>query len=128
MTPQEVQAAQEAGAVLLDMRTPKVFAEEHIPGAINLQFNRADLVDRAELVLPEDLQLIVQAKPAAIAKVAVKLLEEGGFTVVGNGKTCPQLNSGSSHQELARRDPHHAQRGRGYAQREPQRLARGGFP
>ncbi len=84
MTPDEVKAAQGEGAVLLDMRTPKIFAEEHIPGAINLQFNRADLVDRAELVLPMDLKLIVQAKPEAIGKMAVKLLEEGGFTVLGH--------------------------------------------
>lgn len=84
MTPQEVRAAQEAGAAVLDMRTPKRFAEEYLEGAINLQFNRADLVDRAELVLPMDLPLVVHGEPEAIGKMAAKLLEEGGFKVLGH--------------------------------------------
>ena len=84
MTPEEVRAAQEAGAAVLDLRTPQPFADEHLEGAINLQFNRADLVDRAEMVLPEDLPLIMHGKPEAIAKMAGKLLSEGGFTVLGH--------------------------------------------
>lgn len=84
MTPQEVRAAQEAGAAVLDLRTPKRFAEEHLAGAINLQFNRADLVDRAELVLPTDLPLITHGAPDAIAKMAVTLLSDGGFNVLGH--------------------------------------------
>lgn len=84
MTPQEVRAAQESGAAVLDLRTPKRFAEEHLEGAINLQFNRADLVDRAELVLPMDLPLVVHGEPEAIGKMAAKLLEEGGFKVLGH--------------------------------------------
>lgn len=84
MTPQEVLEAQGKGAAVLDLRTPKRFAAEHLAGAINLQFNRADLVDRAELVLPMDLPLIVHGEPEAIAKMAAKLLEEGGFNVLGH--------------------------------------------
>lgn len=84
MTPEEVRAAQREGAAVLDLRTPKPFADEHLEGAINLQFNRADLVDRAEMVLPEDLPLIMHGKPEAIAKMAGKLLSEGGFTVLGH--------------------------------------------
>jgi rhodanese-related sulfurtransferase len=84
MTPQEVLEAQGNGAAVLDLRTPKRFAAEHLEGAINLQFNRADLVDRAELVLPMDLPLIVHGEPEAIAKMAAKLLEEGGFNVLGH--------------------------------------------
>ena len=83
MTPQEVREAQEAGAAVIDLRTPGRFAPEHLEGAINLQFNRADLVDRAELVLPEDLPLIIHGEPEAIGRVAGKLLEDGGFTVLG---------------------------------------------
>jgi rhodanese-related sulfurtransferase len=83
MTPQEVREAQENGAAVIDLRTPGRFAPEHIEGAVNLQFNRADLVDRAELVLPEDLPLIIHGEPEAIGKMAGNLLEEGGFTVLG---------------------------------------------
>ena len=84
MTPQEAKEAQAAGAAVLDLRTPKRFAEQHLAGAINLQFNRADLVDRAEMVLPMDLPLVIHGEPEAIAKMAAKLLEEGGFKVLGH--------------------------------------------
>jgi len=83
MTPDEVLAAQRDGAAILDLRTPHPFAAEHIKGAINFQFNRADLVDRAEMIFPEDLPMVAHGEPAAIGRMAAKLLEEGGFNVVG---------------------------------------------
>jgi len=83
MTPQEVQAATREGAVVVDMRPPKPFATEHIPGAVNFQFNRADLADRADLALPRDAAYIVHAEPDPIAKVAVQILGDAGFTVKG---------------------------------------------
>jgi len=83
MTPQEVQAAMEGGAVVLDMRPPKPFAKEHVPGAVNFQFNRADLADRAEMALPQEGSYIVHAEPVPIAKVAVDILNKAGFTVTG---------------------------------------------
>lgn len=84
MTPQEVVGAREAGAVVLDMRLPRVFARAHVPGAVNLQFNRADLVDRAEMVLPRDARYVVHAEPDALALAAVELLRGGGFAVDGH--------------------------------------------
>jgi hydroxyacylglutathione hydrolase len=83
MTPQEVQAAVAEGAVVIDMRPPKPFATEHIPGAVNFQFNRADLADRADMALPRDHAYIVHAEPDPIAKVAVQILGDAGFTVKG---------------------------------------------
>lgn len=83
MTPLEVAAAQQSGAVLLDMRLPRVFAKAHVPGAVNLQFNRADLVDRADMALSREPRYIVHAEPEAIAKVAVELMRDAGFTVLG---------------------------------------------
>ena len=84
MTPAEVRAAREQGAVVLDMRLPRVFARAHVPGAVNLQFNRADLVDRAEMVLPRDPRFVVHAEPEAIARIAVELLREAGYSVLGH--------------------------------------------
>lgn len=84
MAPEEARRARDDGAVILDLQTPRRFAERHVPGAVNLQFNRADLVERAEMVLPADeVELVVCGEPEAIARVAAKLLEEGGFTVLG---------------------------------------------
>ena len=84
MTPHDVSHAIGSGAVLLDMRLPRVFAKAHVPGAVNLQFNRADLADRADMALSRDLQYVIHAEPEAIAKVAVDLMREAGFTVGGH--------------------------------------------
>jgi rhodanese-related sulfurtransferase len=84
MKPSEVESAIARGAVVLDMRLPRVVATAHIPGAVNLQFNRADLVDRAEMVLPKDLRVIVHAEPEPIAVLAARLLREAGFAVEGH--------------------------------------------
>jgi hydroxyacylglutathione hydrolase len=83
MTPQEVAGAVDRGAVVLDMRLPRVFARAHVPGAVNLQFNRADLVDRAEMVLPKDPPYVVHAEADAIAKIGVELLRGAAFDVAG---------------------------------------------
>jgi rhodanese-related sulfurtransferase len=84
MTPAEVAAAQQSGAVLLDMRLPRVFAKAHVPGAVNLQFNRADLVDRADMALSRDPAYLVHAEPEAIAKVAADLMRDSGFNILGH--------------------------------------------
>jgi hydroxyacylglutathione hydrolase len=84
MTPAEAAAALADGAVPLDLRTPRPFAASHLPGAVNLQFNRADLVDRAEMLLPTDRRYLVHADPDPIARIAGKILSDAGFEVVGH--------------------------------------------
>jgi hydroxyacylglutathione hydrolase len=84
MTAEEARDAVEAGAIVLDLRSPRPFAAGHVPGAVTMQFNRVDLADRAELVLPRDRRLVVHAEPEAIARVAVRLLGEAGFDVAGH--------------------------------------------
>ncbi|HSD77636.1 MAG TPA: rhodanese-like domain-containing protein [Solirubrobacteraceae bacterium] len=84
MTAAEARAAVDAGALVLDLRAPRVFARGHVPGAITMQFNRADLADRAELVLPADRPLVVHAEPEPIARVAAELLAGAGFDVAGH--------------------------------------------
>lgn len=83
MTPQEVEAARDGGAVVLDMRLPRVFARAHVRGAVNLQFNRADLADRAEMVLPKTERYIVHAEPEALASAAAEIMRGAGFEIVG---------------------------------------------
>ncbi len=83
MTVDQVREAIAAGAVVLDLRPPRPFATRHLPGAVNLQFNRADLADRAEMVLPTGERYVVHAEPDPIAVVAVELLAGAGFTVLG---------------------------------------------
>ena len=84
MTPAEVHARIGDGAVVLDMRPPKPFAADHLPGAVNIQFNRADLADRAEMAFRKDVAAIVHAEPEPIATAAVAILTQAGFTVAGH--------------------------------------------
>ncbi len=49
-----------------------------------MQFNRADLGDRAELMLPRELRLVVHAEPEPIARAAVEILREAGFDILGH--------------------------------------------
>lgn len=84
MKAEEVRRALDAGAVPLDLRVPRRFAEAHLPGAINLQFNRADLADRAEMLLPTGQRYVVHAEPEPIAKLAATLLADAGFRVEGH--------------------------------------------
>ena len=83
MTPRDVERAVARGAVVVDMRLPRVFANEHIPGDVNVQFNRADLVDRVEMVFPKDVRFVVHAEPEAIGRLAADLLKDAGFQVEG---------------------------------------------
>ncbi|HVS06088.1 MAG TPA: rhodanese-like domain-containing protein [Candidatus Dormibacteraeota bacterium] len=83
MNADRVNAAIKAGAVILDLRPPHIFATGHLPGAINLQFNRADLADRATMALPATLECIIHAEPEPVARVAATILDEAGFSVSG---------------------------------------------
>ncbi len=83
MNVQEIRATIDAGTVVLDLRPPRVSAAGHLPGAINLQFNRADLADRATMALPKTMEVIVHAEPDPVAWVAALILDEVGFTVRG---------------------------------------------
>jgi hydroxyacylglutathione hydrolase len=109
MSPQQVAAALGHGAVPLDMRPPRPFATGHLPGAVNLQFNRADLADRAEMVLPTDVPYIVHAEPDPVAKAAEQILREAGFTVLGHlaGGLRAWRDAGQSLEELPAIDVDH---------------------
>jgi hydroxyacylglutathione hydrolase len=81
--PDEVERAIAAGAVVLDLRAPRPFAAGHVPGALNMQFNRADLADRVEMVIPRGERLVVHAEPEPLARAAAGILREAGYAVLG---------------------------------------------
>ena len=63
-------------AIVLDVRTPALFARGHLPGSGNLE--RADFQERrTELPPREAAVLIVAAHPAAAADAATALVERG---------------------------------------------------
>ena len=83
LKPSEVAAATESGALMLDVHPPLTFAHGHIAGSVNLQFNTADLADRAEMALPEGVTLVVVGVSDAVAGAAERILGDAGFKVAG---------------------------------------------
>lgn len=79
----EVEPMISDGAVVIDLRAPLIFARGHVSGAVNLQFNRADLADRAEMVIPEDERLILYAESDQVAEAAWEILTGAGYAVLG---------------------------------------------
>src|SRR4029077_10399379 len=84
VTPAQVAAAMERNAIVLDTRPPRQFAAAHLPGALNLQFNRADLADRAQMLLPRDADFVVCAEPDVVALAAATILADAGFRISGH--------------------------------------------
>ena len=83
MTPEAALREIAAGAVPLDLRPPIRFAATHLRGAVALQFNRADIAERADMYLAKDERYLLFADNDVIAKAAEELLSEAGFDIVG---------------------------------------------
>lgn len=72
----------EAGATLVDVRTPEEFASGHLPGALNIPVD--ELPRRlGELGSPEK-SLVVYCRSGARSSRAERLLKERGFQNVFN--------------------------------------------
>lgn len=72
----------EAGATLVDVRTPEEFASGHLPGAVNLPVE--ELARRyGELGSPQT-RLVVYCRSGARSGRAERLLKEQGFQDVFN--------------------------------------------
>lgn len=84
MTPAGFAAAVAAGAVPVDTRPLTAFAARHLPGAVPVEFNLADLAERAALLLPPGLSVVVHAEPAATEVPSVGLLGDAGLDVLGH--------------------------------------------
>jgi hydroxyacylglutathione hydrolase len=76
-------AAIARGALPVDTRTLPAFAAGHVPGAVPLEFNLADLAERAALLLPPGLPAVVHAEPPSSAEAAAGLLGDAGLDVLG---------------------------------------------
>lgn len=72
----------EAGALLVDVRTPEEFAEGHLPGARNIPVD--DLAQRLEELGPLDTPVVVYCRSGGRSTRAERLLKERGFQQVLN--------------------------------------------
>lgn len=72
----------DAGAVLIDVRTPGEFAEGHVPGAVNVPLG---MISEAEDVIPAvDTHVYVYCQSGGRSSMAASQLKKMGYTNVKN--------------------------------------------
>ena len=72
---------------LIDVRTPKEYAEGHIDNAINIDVQNDSFEAKAVSTLPKDKTIALYCRSGRRSKNAAKILSANGYTVV-------ELNSG----------------------------------
>lgn len=78
---QEARALVKKGALLLDVRTPKEFADKHLDGALNIPHD--ELPSRLEALKDKkNADIVVYCHSGRRSALAVKTLREAGFTKV----------------------------------------------
>lgn len=76
-----LQSWQQSGKeiLLLDTRSPEEFAAGHIPGAVNIEFNRIDQA-LGQLAPWKDKTIVVYCRSGRRAGIAEAYLEQQGFS------------------------------------------------
>ena len=59
LTPVEVRAEIDRGAILVDIREPPVFAAAHLPGSINVRFSARRFAERVASVVPAGATILL---------------------------------------------------------------------
>jgi phage shock protein E len=90
-SPDEVRALIEAGATVVDVRTPGEYTADHYPGAINIPLN--ELMNRTgELGTPDSL-LVLYCNSGRRSGLALKHLRNAGFEKCVNAGGLARLRS-----------------------------------
>lgn len=71
------------GAILLDVRTPEEFREQHVPEAKNIPVQ--ELSARLSEVGAKNLPVVVYCRSGGRSAVAASILEKAGYQVVDIG-------------------------------------------
>lgn len=80
---EQVRSLLDAGAIIVDLRTPRAFLREHPTRAVTLQFHRRNLPKRARQVLPAGSTLVLLVEPELLAPDAQEVLQQASFVVPG---------------------------------------------
>lgn len=75
----ETMLAQDATAQLVDVRTPEEFAENHLPGALNIDWRADGFADKAKAQLDVDRPVMVYCRSGRRSAKAAALLDGIGF-------------------------------------------------
>ena len=77
---QQARQLVDAGARLVDVRTPTEFAAGHIPGAVNIPLQQ--LEGRLEELQPKDQTLVLYCRSGNRSSTAARVLKGAGFSAV----------------------------------------------
>ncbi|MCS6938666.1 MAG: rhodanese-like domain-containing protein [Roseiflexus sp.] len=80
---QQAYDAMQNGVILIDLRPALAFADGHPAGAINITFNKSNMVERARMLLGADTPLMFISDVPLLAQETAHLFSEEGFTVAG---------------------------------------------
>jgi len=102
MGPEEVDAALDSGAVVIDVRDPASFARGHLVGSLNVGLE-GRFAEAAGSVLPFEVDLVLVAEEGTALEAKNRLARIGLDRVVGHLEDChrvmdekPQITMGSS--------------------------------
>lgn len=70
-----------ANTLLIDVRTPQEFAEGHIPGAINIDWEAPDFMESVQKLVPSDKDVALYCRSGRRSAEAARRLSESGLTV-----------------------------------------------
>ncbi|WP_038057408.1 rhodanese-like domain-containing protein [Thermus amyloliquefaciens] len=79
--PEELYRALEAGAVVVDVRTPQEFASGHVPGALNLP---VEAIAQWGDSLPKDKPVYLYCRSGNRSRQAAEYLKKKGYTNLYN--------------------------------------------
>lgn len=80
VTSQQARQLVDAGARLVDVRTPAEFAAGHIPGAVNIPLQQLD--SRLSELQPKDQAVVLYCRSGNRSGTAARLLKGAGFAAV----------------------------------------------
>jgi phage shock protein E len=80
VTSQQARQLVDAGARLVDVRTPAEFAAGHIPGAVNIPLQQLD--GRLSELQPKDQAVVLYCRSGNRSGTAARMLKSAGFAAV----------------------------------------------
>ena len=83
LSEQQIVTASAQAAVVIDVRTPGLFAKGYIAGAINIPYQREAMVLRLTALVAAGSQVIVYADTIATAEAAAEIARQAGYHVLG---------------------------------------------
>ncbi|MGK7944254.1 MAG: rhodanese-like domain-containing protein [Microcystaceae cyanobacterium] len=87
---EEATEAINAGAIVIDVRTPEEFAGGHLDGALNIPYD--EIAQRiSEITEERDRMIVLYCRSGRRASVAEEILRSNGFTNVLNAGAYSEL-------------------------------------